>query len=106
MEGFAKIKFSENEYYEGKIKNGKRCGNGTYKFPNGDEFRGEWKNDEKIYGLYRFKDGPTFEGRFKLNNISYGVMVYENGESYEGEFKEGERHGSGTYRDVMKQVVL
>lgn len=106
MEGYAKIKFSQFEYYQGKIKNGKRYGSGTYRYANGDEFKGEWKNDEKIYGFYRFKDGATFEGRFKSNNISYGVMVYQNGQSYEGEFRDGERHGSGSYRDGMKEVLF
>jgi len=36
MEGTAKIKFSENEYYEGRIKNGKRDGHGYYRYSNGD----------------------------------------------------------------------
>lgn len=30
MEGQARIQFSEKEYYDGRIKNGKREGNGVY----------------------------------------------------------------------------
>ena len=59
MEGYARIKFSDNEFYEGKIKNGRRCGSGVYRYANGDEFKGEWKNDEKLYGVYKFHEGAV-----------------------------------------------
>lgn len=105
MEGTARISFSETEWYEGKIKNGRRCGKGSYSYPNGDRFDGEWRHDQKLSGRYSFAEGPCFEGRFKQGEISYGVMVYENKESYEGEFAGGQRHGMGTYRDSEGRVV-
>lgn len=105
MEGQARIQFSEKEYYDGRIKNGKREGNGVYCYQNGDEFRGEWKNDQKMMGSYRFSGGASFEGRFKKNEMNYGVMIYENGESYEGEFANGERHGIGCYRSKGGELL-
>lgn len=36
MLGEAKIEFLDNEYYEGKVTNGKREGYGIYRYPNGD----------------------------------------------------------------------
>ena len=47
------------------MKNGKRDGQGTYKYMNGDEFKGEWKNDQKQIGKYTFSTGDEFEGKFK-----------------------------------------
>jgi hypothetical protein len=41
-------------------------GKGTYVFPNGNRFEGEWSNDVKH---------------------GYGVLTYVNGERYEGEWQ-------------------
>ncbi len=38
MEGHACIRFSEKEYYQGRIKNGRRNGRGLYHYSNDDEF--------------------------------------------------------------------
>ena len=46
-----------NEKYDGKVKNGRRDGQGTYFYENGDQFIGEWKNDEKVLGTYKFSTG-------------------------------------------------
>jgi len=32
-------------------------------------------------------------------------MIYENGESYEGEFVNGERHGIGSYRNTLGELL-
>ena len=58
---------------------GKREGEGFYRYVNGDEFRGECKNDEKHSGQYKFFNRNSFEGRFKNGEFSYGVMIYVNG---------------------------
>jgi len=52
---------------------------GYYKYINGDEFKGEWRNDEKYSANYKFLSGNSFEGRFKNGELLYGVMVYSNG---------------------------
>ena len=36
------------------------------KYKNGDEYSGEWKNNQKDgTGVYRFKNGDLYEGEFK-----------------------------------------
>lgn len=40
LEGYATIKFKNNEQYIGKVKNGRRDGQGTYYYENGDQFQG------------------------------------------------------------------
>lgn len=105
MEGEAKIYFTPNEYFFGRIRNGKRDGQGTYSYENGDSFNGEWKNDHKLIGHYKFKNGDQFEGKFKDNQLNFGVLKYANGETYEGEFRNGYRHGVGSYKDRNGEVV-
>ncbi len=46
-------------------------GKGTYVFPNGNRFEGEWSNDVKN---------------------GYGILTYVNGEKYEGEWQGDKVH--------------
>ena len=49
---------------------------GTFTFPSGNEYVGEWKDDKRHgYGTFRFVDG----------------------DKYVGEYKDDKRHGHGTY---------
>ena len=42
----------------GEWVNGKKEGNGSYKFPNGDLYEGGWKNDQIMgEGKFIYKDG-------------------------------------------------
>jgi hypothetical protein len=64
---------------------------GTYKFDNGDQYTGEWKNDKfHGQGTYWYRDGCG-------GNSSPG----EQGCKYIGEWKKGKRHGydSLTWKD-------
>lgn len=36
----------------------------------------------KLIGTYRFKNGEEFEGKFKDNHLHFGVLKYGNAESY------------------------
>jgi len=61
--------------YEGERKNGKRHGQGTYTFANGNKYVGEWKDDK-------------FHGQ--------GTFTWANGDQYIGEWKDSKKHGKGT----------
>ena len=48
----------------------------TCTFIDGDEFKGEFKNDEKHgFGTYTFADGRRYEGHYK-NGKESGIHVY------------------------------
>lgn len=62
-------------------KNYKRNGYGEQKFPNGDRYEGNFKND-------------MFEGR--------GIYRYTSGNEYDGMFKRGTKEGKGEFRVKQK----
>ena len=47
----------KGEKYEGEWKNGKRTGQGTYTWSNGDKYVGEYKDEKPWNGTYYDKDG-------------------------------------------------
>ena len=62
--------------YVGEFKDGKRHGQGTYTFTDGQKYVGECRYD-------------MWEG--------VGTFTYPNGSKYVGQFKNSQRHGYGSY---------
>ena len=57
---------AEGQYFEGCLEEGKRTGNGTLIYKNGDKYVGEFKNDLiHGYGVYYYSDGERYEGHWK-----------------------------------------
>ena len=96
-----KKKFLENKTVlnNGCIKGNCINGKGTFKWPNGDQYNGEWKN-EKPHGLGTFKwvDGTKYIGdwEFGLQN-GQGTVTWTNGDKYIGGRKNGQADGQGTF---------
>ena len=64
------------EYKDGKIWNG----HGTYTYPNGDKYEGEFKDGEKNgQGTFTFSDGSKYVGEFKDGKPWKGTMYDEEG---------------------------
>lgn len=87
-------------------KDDKKNGNGTYTFPDGKRYEGEFK-DGKFHGhgILTFPNGKRYEGEFKNGYYSNGTYTFPEGNKYEGEWKNGKYHGNGTYtyRDGRKK---
>ena len=48
------------------IKGDCQNGQGTYTFPDGEKYVGEWENNKKHgQGTYTFPDGSKYEGEFR-----------------------------------------
>ena len=96
---YGKIFYDDGKIYEGYILNFLKNKKGILKYPNGDIYNGEFKNDFMIFGNFYFHNGDSFIGYFKENKFDgYGKFKYKNlGEVYEGQFINGKRQGIGKY---------
>ena len=66
-------------------------GQGTYIYPNGEKYEGDWKNGKYHgHGTFTYPDGNMYVGEFKdgLKN-GQGTLTSPYGEKYEGKFKDG-----------------
>ena len=113
-----------NTEYEGQVLKGVKSGQGQLVFPNGDVYKGNFKNNQRngqgvcLFSrtgqIYRgdWRDGKPmgngilftlpneiFEGRFNGFNIEDGhfKLLFTNGEYYEGSFKFGQRNANGQH---------
>ncbi len=106
--------------YSGELKNGLRHGQGTYTYPSGEKYVGEWKNGNrwKGHGTYfnegekkyvgEWKDGKPWKGHgtYSLTGDYYNCKVIKptglglenkcKEGKFVGEWKDGEFHGQGT----------
>ena len=72
-----KISPQNGTKFEGQFKEGKRNGQGTYTYPDGRKYEGDWKDDKPWNGQE--------------------VYTSPIGMKYVGGFKDGKKHGQGTY---------
>ena len=96
-----KKKFIENKtaLKTGCIKGNCVNGKGTFIWPNGDKYNGNWKN-QKPHGLGTFKwvNGTKYIGdwEFGIQN-GQGTVTWANGDKYIGGRKNGKADGQGTF---------
>ena len=71
---------------------------GTYTFPDGAEYVGEWKDDKPHgQGTGTWSDGMKYVGEYKDGSRrGQGTLTWPDGTKYVGEHKDGNRHGQGT----------
>ncbi len=99
-----------------------RSGVGTYTWPDGSSYSGEWRNSQPFgqgvfigasgqryegswaYGLpdgkgtYTWPDGRQYMGSFQRDRFhGRGVQIWPSGERYEGTYERGEITGLGIY---------
>jgi len=75
-------------------------GFGTWEWPNGTIYKGEFKNKARNgYGYYLFENGDVYVGEWQNNERhGYGVYYFSNHNShkrYSGEWRAGQRSGMG-----------
>ncbi|ANS03892.1 serine protease [uncultured Mediterranean phage uvDeep-CGR2-AD3-C191] len=72
-------------------------GYGTYTWPNGDKYVGEFRNGKKHgQGTATYADGDKYVGEYRNDKrTGQGTYTWPNGNKYVGEFRNGQRHGQG-----------
>ena len=75
-------------------------GVGVMKYPDGNEYNGEFEDNKKHgHGVYKIADGRSYEGEYRDDmKHGHGVFKWADGNSYEGEYKDDSRHGHGVQR--------
>ena len=72
---------------------------GTYTFPSGQKYVGEWKDDDQHgQGTTTWPDGKKYVGEYKDGNKhGQGTATLADGlKHYVGEWKDDNKHGKGT----------
>ncbi len=100
--GKGKNTFPNGDVYEGDYVNGKKHGNGIYRWNKevgGALYKGNYSEGERNgVGLMVFPDGSKYHGAFvKGKRTGLGVLVYANGDYYKGEWLDDAKHGLGEY---------
>ena len=77
--------FDDGRYYKGGFVRGNLSGQNSYfKYPNGDEFKGEFKDNAFYKGTYTIaEDGSYFTGTFKNGQPNKGSWYDKNGNKIE-----------------------
>ena len=100
--GSGTYKYPSGDVYEGQWKDGWHNGQGTFKWTNRDVYEGQFK-DNKMNGQGTFKwaNGGIYKGQRKNNKCDgQGTYKYPSGSVYVGQFKDGYFNGQGTYTNL------
>merc|ERR1712216_835345 len=86
-------------FYHGYMMNGKRHGEGTMKYANGDVYSGMWKEGKKDgVGTYVFNTTKDkFVGDWVQGQMQEGRWVLTNGAYFSGVFSANKPAGDGTW---------
>lgn len=112
---FGKLKYVNGNVYEGQLLNGKRSGNGTMTFSDGDIYVGMWKNDQMndFEGQYTFSNGNDYKGSFRhSSNSKIGVfhgsatLTIENLGVFIGTFEENKIEGPGRFEFSQNGTIF
>jgi hypothetical protein len=95
-------------FYHGYMMAGKRHGEGTMKYANGDVYSGMWKEGKKYgKGTYVFNTTKyKFVGdHWEMGKIQTGRWVFTNGVTFTGDFEMNKPVGDGTWKMVSGDIV-
>lgn len=89
----------EDSTYAGDWQNGRRSGQGTSVWLNGEKYVGSWQNDQMNgQGSYSHASGNKYVGEYKNNKRNgHGTFIFSNGDKYVGEYKDNVRNGQGSF---------
>merc|ERR1712100_490914 len=127
--GKGKAVYPNGDEYEGEYKEGKRDGQGTYKWiktvtdeegvtaPALDDdgkpifqstYTGAYvANLKDGEGVFEYPDGSKYQGNWRHDKRhGDGVYWYANGDIYSGEWKFGTKHGRGTFIHAESNAKL
>ncbi|MBF0370975.1 MAG: SUMF1/EgtB/PvdO family nonheme iron enzyme [Magnetococcales bacterium] len=87
-------------HYEGMLlADGRRHGEGTYTWPDGATYTGDFLYDARTgKGTFTWPNGATYQGEFKEGKRhGEGTFTWPDGSSFTGHFVEGKKEGIGLF---------
>jgi hypothetical protein len=94
--GHGETKFQDGRVFEGTYSHGIKV-EGKMTYQDGSTYLGQWANGARHgRGTYSFPYGSVFFGEFQDDKIhGSGVLTWANGSRYVGRWRDGLRHGLG-----------
>jgi len=81
---------------------------GRFKWSNGDQFTGFFKNGKLLMGTYTFASGDKYSGMFNSDNQFHGMgrFFFTDGAYYGGQWANGQYQGRGYYhnKDLQQDI--
>ncbi len=105
ISGEGRVVYDDGAIFEGRIVDGRKHGRGTYTWPDGLSYSGDWVEDQQTgNGALKFKNGDVYEGKV-LRGVFEGKGTYTqaSGDSYTGDWVHGKREGIGTSQKTNGQ---
>jgi len=99
LEGYHEVKRNDGLEFKGNYKNSEYDGYGEFKWPSGGWFKGNLTNAKYVNGTEHYSNGNEFTGNWNENEEydGYGVYTWKNGSKYKGNWKNGLKSGYGVY---------
>jgi hypothetical protein len=96
------VVISEQSNKTGCIKGNCENGSGTYKWPDGAVYVGQFKDGKQNgTGTNKWSNEDVYKGQFKDGYINgQGTYKWSNGAVYVGKWKDSEMNGQGTYTNI------
>ena len=98
-QGYHEYKYSNGDNYHGQWKDDMKHGQGVYFSKTGNIFVGKFRYGKKHgLGISTVKSGTVYDGNYRNDKRSgKGKLTERSGAKYEGEFRKGLQHGYGVY---------
>lgn len=100
--GYGTYVYPSGAKYIGEFSNGKLHGKGIFYYSDGNKYIGNWEQQlREGKGKMLFVSGNEYFGQFKSNKMSgKGVMTYANGDHFEGLWSNNLQNGFGIFTYV------
>lgn len=97
--GYGTYDYPNGSSYVGEFLSGKPHGKGILYFSNGNKYIGHWASSYREgEGRFVYAEGHEYRGQFLRDAFhGYGVMTYANGDRYEGNWAFDRQEGRGIY---------
>lgn len=99
LNGYGTYIFPNGNKYMGDFKAGKPNGKGILYCANGSKYMGDWEdNYQQGEGKFTYAEGHEYLGQFQRSQFQgKGIMRYANGDVYDGNWQANKQEGFGKY---------